>query len=244
MPRRGSLAGALRAAMMRIAIDGFGTPFSLRSEHGLLHGQLELRPAAAGLVVVARASETLDTPDALLASHFHRYGLSTLSVDLLSHREERYADVRHDVPRLTRRLLGFLDLLRERIDQGEIGVQAIGLHASHDASPAAVRAAALRDRAIAALVCRGGLIDLAGTLYLHTLASPLLILAEDDDATHTASNRRALREVSCARELRLIPAIGNDYTASPGLMRAAEDAAGWFVGHFASAATATPRASV
>ena len=81
-------------------------------------------------------------------------------------------------------------------------------------------------------------------LYLHALASPLLILAEDDDATHTASNRRALREVSCARELRLIPAIGNDYTASPGLMRAAEDAAGWFVGHFASAATATPRASV
>ena len=235
--------------MMRLAVTGLPTPFSLRSEHGLLHGQLDLRPAAVGLVVLAHASETLDTPDTLLARDFHRFGLSTLSVDLLSHREERYADVHHDVPRLTRRLLGFLDLLRERIDQGEIEAQAIGLHATHDASPAAVRAAALRDRAIAALVCRGGLIDLAGTLYLHALASPLLILAEDDDQTHTASNRRALREVSCPRELRLIPAIGNDYAASPGFMRAAEDAAGWFVGHFASAsragaATATPRASL
>ena len=230
--------------MMRGAINGFGTAFSLRSEHGFLHGQLDLRPAAVGLVVLAHASETLDTPEALLASHFHRVGLSTLSVELLSHREERYADVHHDVPRLTRRLLGFLDLLRERIDQGEIEAQAIGLHATHDASPAAVRAAALRDSVIAALVCRGGLIDLAGTLYLHTLASPLLILAEDDDEPCTVSNRRALREASCPRELRLIPAIGNDYATSPGFMRAAEDAAAWFVGHFASAATAMPRASV
>ena len=220
--------------MMSVAINGFGSLLSLRSKHGLLHGQLDVRPGTAGLVVLAHASQALAAPDALLAGYFHRYGLSTLSVDLLSHREERYADVHHDVPRLTHRLLEFIDLLKERIGDGEVEAQAIGLYATNGATPAAVRAAALRDGTIAALVCCGGLIDLAGMLYLHTLNAPLLMLAEDDDETHTASNRRALRELRCVRELRLIPAIGNDYAASPGLARAAEDAAGWFERHFAS----------
>lgn len=225
--------------MMRYAIDDFGTLLSLRSEHGPLYGQLDLRPGAAGLVVLAHASAALDAPDALLAGHLHRFGLSTLSVDLLTHREERYADVHHDVPRLTRRLHEFLDVLRERIGTGAIEAQAIGLYATRDATPAAVRAAALRDCAIAALVCRGGLIDLAGRLYLQTLNTPLLVLTEDDD-TQAASNRRALREVRCVHELRVIPAIGNDYGASPGLARAAEDTAGWFARHFAEASVSAP----
>lgn len=222
--------------MTRVAVNGFGTSLSLRSTHGLLYGQLDMRPGAAGLVVLAHASEALAAPDALLAGYFHRYGLSTLTVDLLSHREERYADVHHDVPRLTHRLLGFIDQLRERIGLGEIDAPAIGLYATNDTAPAALRAAALRDSTIAALVCRGGMIDLAGMLYLHTLNSPLLLLAEDDDETHTASNRRALREVRCIRELRLIPAIGHDYAASPGFARAADEAAGWFARHFAGIA--------
>ena len=225
--------------MMRDTVNGFGTLLSLRSEHGPLYGQLDLRPGAAGLVVLAHASAALDAPDALLAAYLHRFGLSTLAVDLLTHREERYADAHHDVPRLTRRLNAFLDGLRERIGTGAIEAQAIGLYATRDATPAAIRAAALRDCAIAALVCRGGLIDLAGRLYLHTLNTPLLVLAEDDE-THTASNRRALREVHCVRELRVIPAIGNDDGASPGLARAAEDAAGWFARHFAGVSVSAP----
>ena len=219
--------------MMHDTANGFATLLSLRSEHGPLYAQLDLRPGAAGLVVLAHASAALDAPDALLAGYLHRFGLSTLSVDLLTHREEGYADVHHDVPRLTRRLQQFLDMLRERIGTGAIEAQAIGLYATRAATPAAIRAAALRDCAIAALVCRGGLIDLAGRLYLNTLNTPLLVLAEDDD-THTASNHRALREVRCVRELRVIPAIGNDYGASPGLARAAEEAAGWFERHFAA----------
>lgn len=229
--------------MIRVAADGFGTPISLRSEHGLLHGRLDALPGAAGLVVLAHVSEAVDARDALLAGYLRRFALSTLSVDLLSHREERYADVCHNVPLLARRLLEFMALLRERIVRGEIETQPIGLYAANFASPVAVRIAALRDHDIAAVVCRGGLIDLAGALYLHTLHSPLLLLAEDDDTTHTDSNRRALREVRCTSELRLIPPIGIDYATSPGFERAADEAARWFVRHFASSIPANGAAT-
>lgn len=73
-----------------------------------------------------------------------------------------------------------------------------------------------RDHDIAAIVCRGGLIDLAGILYLRSLASPLLLLHEQSDVQHIASNRRALQEVRCPCGLRIIADIGFDFAVSPG----------------------------
>lgn len=225
--------------MIRIASDGFATSLSLRSEHGLLHGRLDVQPGAAGIVVLAHAAEALGARDAQLTECFHRFALSTLSVDLLSHREERYADVHHNVPLLARRLLEFLALIKERTARGEIDAQPIGLYAANYASPVAIRVAALRDHDIAAVVCRGGLIDLAGMLYVRTLTSPLLLLAEDDDEAHTASNRRALREMRGTRELREIPAIGIDHATPLGFEHAANEAAHWFARHFANRSLAS-----
>ena len=100
-----------------------------------------------------------------------------------------------------------------------------------------VRVASLRDHDIAAIVCRGGLIDLAGVLYLRSLASPLLLLVEETDELHAASNRRALAEVTCPKELRLIPVIGVDYAISRGFEQHVREATVWFKQYFAAAAT-------
>ena len=64
---------------------------------------------------------------------------------------------------------------------GELQTLPIGLYAANATSPVAVRVAAQRDHDIAAIVCRGGLIDLAGMLYLRSLESPLLMLVEETD---------------------------------------------------------------
>ena len=218
--------------MTRIATDGFATPVSLASEHGLLHGQLDFLPGAAGLVVLADAAEALDARENLLAGVFRRAGLSTLTVDLLSRREERYADVHNNVPLLAKRLLEFLGLLKHRTELGELESQPIGLYAANATSPVVVRVAALRDHDIAAIVCRGGLIDLAGMLYLHSLVSPLLLLVEEGDEQHYASGSRAMRELRCAHELKRVPEIGVDSASSAGLARVADEAARWFLTYF------------
>ena len=98
--------------MIDITPDGFGIPLSLPSEHGLLHGQLALRPNSRGLVVLLHTNRALDGRDDLLAGLFRHAGLSTLSVDLVAYQEEHFADVQSNVPLLSRRLLDFLGLIK------------------------------------------------------------------------------------------------------------------------------------
>ena len=202
------------------------------SEHGPLHGQLELLNKSCGLVVLAHAATTLDDREEIVAAVFREAGLSTLNVDLLSRQEERFVDARHNVPLLAKRLLDFLAPIKNRMLLGEIASQPLGLQAANATSPVAVRVAALRDHDIAAVACRDGLIDLAGVLYLRSLESPLLLLVEASDEQHLASSSRALQEVHCPHELALIPEIGIDFATSTGFQLAAAEAAQWFVKHF------------
>lgn len=222
--------------MIDITPDGFAIPVSIPSEHGLLHGQLALLPDAQGMVVLAHAAIALDARDELLAGRFRHAGLSTLSVDLLARQEERFADVHNNVPLLARRLLDFLGLIKTRMLLGELKAQPLGLCAANATTPVAVRVAAQRDHDIAAVVCRGGLVDLAGMLYLRSLESPLLLLHEEADAQHITSNRRALREVPCPSDLKLIPETGFDYATSAGFEACARETSQWFARYFADAA--------
>ncbi len=222
--------------MIDFTPDGIGIPVSLPSEHGALYGELALLPDSPGIVVLVHAAMALDQKDKLLAGQFRRAGLSTLNVDLLAHQEEHFPDVHNNVPLLARRLVDFLGLLKNRMQMGEMKEQPIGLFAAHATSPVAVRVAALRDHDIAAIVCRDGLIDLAGVLYLRVLESPLLLLAEESDTQHIASNRRALEEVTCRKDLRMIPEMGPDYAVSTGVSACLHEAVQWFMKHFHSSA--------
>lgn len=212
--------------------ESFGLPLSIASEHGPLHATLGLQPDSPGIVVLVHAGLAVDGRDGVLAGLFRQAGLSTLSIDLLAKQEEAYADVHNNVPLLSKRLLEFLNLIHHRVLLGEIPEQPLALCGAGVTSPVVVRVAAQRDHDIAAVVCRGGLIDLAGVLYLHALESPLLLLLEEGDEQHITSSRRTLREVRCSREIRIIPEIGIDFAASAGFEIAARESAQWFVRNF------------
>jgi hypothetical protein len=226
--------------MIDMTPDGFGIAVSIPSEHGLVHGELTLQPGAAGLVVLAHAAMALDARENILAGIFRRAGLSTLSINLLSQHEERFADAHNNIPLLAKRLLDFLGLLKNRMRLGELESQPLGLYAANATSPVAVRVAALRDHDIDAVVCRGGLIDLAGMLYLRSLESPLLLLVEETDEQRIISSRRALQHVSGLSELRLIPEVTNDFSSTGGFEVAAREAQRWFVTHLKLAPRPSP----
>ena len=219
--------------MIDLPPAGFGQSLFIPSEHGNLHGTLNLLPGAHGLVVLAHAGLALDGRDGVIAGFFRQAGLSTLSVDLVSTQEEHFPDVHNNIPLLCKRLLDFLGLLKHRTLLGEIPVQPLGLYATSTTSPVVIRAAALRDHDIAAIACRGGLIDLAGIIYLRSLESPLLMLVEETDTQEIANSQRALQQITGTRTLKLIPEIGIDFAASAGFEIAAEAARQWFVTHFA-----------
>ena len=222
--------------MLTFTPDGHAIPLRLPCAqgpaHAALHGQLALLPEAPGIVVLAYAAAALDTREQVLAGILRHAGLSTLCIDLVAHEEEHYPDVHNNVPLLARRLIDVLDLIKNRMLMGELRPLPIGVYAVHATSPVAVRVAAQRDHDISALVCRGGLIDLAGVLYLHTLEAPLLQLVEEHDAAHAASARRAQQELKCPNSLQTIPEIGFDIAGSPGFEAEARATTQWFLEHF------------
>ena len=209
--------------------------------HARLHGQLSLHPAAPGLVVLAYAAPALDAREHVLAGILRHAELSTLAIDLVSREEEHYPDLHNNVPLLARRLVDVLDLIKNRMLMGELPTQPFGLCAAHATSPVAVRVAALRDHDIAAVVCRGGLIDLAGLLYLRTLEAPLLQLVEENDAAQLAAARRAQKELQALSTVRTIPEIGFEIAGSAGFEAAARETTQWFCKHFARHASSTAK---
>ena len=218
--------------MIDFTPDSFGIPVVVPGERGPLNGNLGLLPGSPALAILPGLEPVPGRQDLLLAGILRHAGFSTLHAQLLAQEEERFRDIHHNVPLLARRLLEFLGQMQRRILIGELPEQAFILCATGALSPVALRVAAQRDHDIAALVCRGGLIDLAGALYLRTLASPLLLLHEQSDTAHIASNRRALREIRARRELRIIPDIGDDDSEGPGFEAAAKETLQWLTQRF------------
>lgn len=207
------------------------TPISIHTEHGSLHGLLVLPPEACALVVLAHAGATPDAHDKALASTLRQAGLATVVVDLLTHQEDRFADVHNNVPLLAKRLLDCLALIKRQMQNDELPALPIGLYGTDTTSPVVIRVAALRDHDIVAVVCRGGLIDLAGMLYLRSLESPLLVLAGEADGTLLASNRRALKEMACRTVLELIPETAGITAPTSAVDAVASRIAHWFGEH-------------
>ena len=159
---------------------------AIHTPHGNLHGRLDRPPAAQGLIVLARAHHA--PIDRLLADLLVEQGFAVLSMDLLTLQETQFADATLNVPRLAQRLIEILDLARS---DGDMEKLPLGIYASGDTTPAAIRAAAQRDAQVRALVCHGGLLDRAGVQALELLVAPLLMLFDSSDPLGPAAYRRA-----------------------------------------------------
>lgn len=195
----------------------------VRDTHSVLHGGLWMPATPVGIVIFVAASGS----DALAqhgdaADCFLRHGLGCLVIDLLDAEAARFADAAQHLPMLAERLLAVVTQLTRMIDSEAVPQVPIGLYATGEATPLAVRVAAIRDRAVAALCCRGGLVDVAGLQYLRELKAPLQLLVDAGDETAADNLRRARPHLHIPVSIELLPP--GDAAAS----RAAELAAGWF----------------
>jgi len=211
-----------------------------------LHGELLRPPAARALILRLAACEapatiadtaSNATSDALaghLDARLHASGCATLAIDLLESGECRFADADRHLPHLCERLLALLAWLQRQYDADALPPLPVGLLAAGTMAPAAVRAAAVRDRLVGALVCHGGLIDLAGLQYLHALRAPLLLLCDAEDRTSAANFDHARSHLAGIAEKRILPAGA----AAPDAL--ADATVDWFFRHLGPARSGRP----
>jgi len=190
-----------------------------------LDGKLAVPDDAPGIVVFAHGSgSSRHSPrNNYVAEVIRSRGLGTLLFDLLTEPEDRVRANRFDIPLLTDRLIGTVDWLRAReADSG----RNIGLFGSSTGAAAALRAAARRDD-IAAVVSRGGRVDMASEEFKE-VDSPTLLIVGGDDTQVLDLNREADAQLACETELHVVAGAGHLFSAEGELEEVADVATDWF----------------
>lgn len=191
---------------MQIEIDAGGVP---------LAGSLRMPAGARGLVVVAHGagSGRWSPRNVAVASRLARAGFGSLLLDLLT-AEEAEVDAatgafRTDVGLVAERLVAAIGWLDRRPDGGPSpSALPLGLYGASVGAAGALAAAAARPDRVAAVVCRGGRVDLAAR-WLHLVRAPTLLVVGARDAPVLAVNEAVLGRLPAPAELVLVPGAGH-----------------------------------
>lgn len=194
-----------------------------------LPGLLDVPEGAGGVVVFAHGSGScrLSPRNRQVAGELQEAGFATLLFDLLT--EEEAADRRNvfDVPLLADRLGGAARWAGAR---PELGGLPFGLFGASTGAAAALVAASRGDAA--AVVSRGGRVDMAEPILPRVTCPSLFIVGERDHQV-LELNRAALRRLGGEGVLEVVEGAGHLFEEPGALEEVARLARDWFARHLA-----------
>jgi putative phosphoribosyl transferase len=202
----------------------------VRVQSAGLEGELNVPPAATGVVIFAHGSgSSRHSPrNRYVSDLLNQSGLATLLIDLLNADEQAVdmetAQLRFDIPFLADRLVAITQWLRQQPQVAGLKIGYFG--ASTGAGAALVAAAELREL-IHAVVSRGGRLDLAGNA-LERVEAPTLAIVGGNDRLVLELNRQALARMHCPKHLEIIPGAGHLFEETGALIQVATLARAWF----------------
>lgn len=191
-----------------------------------LEGELVIPEGATGIVVFAHGSgSSRHSPrNNFVADVVRSGGMATLLFDLLTEEEDEHRENRFDIPLLTDRLRAVTDWVR---NQERIRGLNVGYFGASTGAAAALRAAATVETDIAAVVSRGGRVDLAAEALPQIDTPTLLIVGGDDDAV-LDRNRDAYDELNSTKDIEIIEGAGHLFEGPGELEEVADAATDWF----------------
>ncbi|MDP3012851.1 MAG: alpha/beta hydrolase, partial [Candidatus Subteraquimicrobiales bacterium] len=168
-----------------------------------LEGILGLPEGTKGVVLFAHGSGSsrLSPRNNFVARILRTSGVGALLFDLLTEEEDLDYSRRFDINLLTERLILATKWLKSEPQGKDL---KIGYFGASTGAAAALQAAAKIDVPIFAIVSRGGRPDLA-IPYLSKVKSPTLLIVGGYDESVIELNQRAYDELSCEKELVVVP---------------------------------------
>lgn len=170
-------------------------------------GDLTIPIDARGIVIFAHGSGSsrLSSRNRFVAGVLQQAGLATLLLDLLTAEEEqvdlRTRHLRFDIELLTGRLVQATKWLAGDSSAGGLPV---GYFGASTGAAAALRTAAELPESTRAVVSRGGRPDLAGAA-LPKVKAPTLLIVGGNDGPVIELNEQALAELTCEKQLEIVP---------------------------------------
>jgi putative phosphoribosyl transferase len=194
-----------------------------------LNGIINLPSDAKGIVLFAHGSGSsrFSSRNQYVARELQRAGLATLLFDLLDEEEATDRSKVFDINMLAERLKTAAAWVKQAEDLSSL---RLGYFGASTGAAAAIVAAADQASNVKAVVSRGGRPDLAGTTLSQVKAPTLLIVGGDDEPV-IELNRRALAQLRCEKQLKIIPGASHLFSEPGALEKVAFLASQWFQLH-------------
>ncbi len=209
-------------------------PVELPAGDSAIAGDLGVPGGARGVVLFAHGSGSsrFSRRNRAVAASLRERGLATLLIDLLTHDEEevdlRTRHLRFDIAFLATRLWEATEWLRSNVRTRDMRV---GYFGASTGGGAALRAAAEHPDAVAAVVSRGGRVDLAGEAALDRVRAPTLLIVGGLDTVVLDLNRQALQRIPAEKRLEIVPGASHLFEEPGKLEEVARLAGDWFTRH-------------
>jgi len=199
---------------------------NIKTDSVTLTGELNLPMNARGVVLFAHGSgSSRHSPrNKFVAQVLQKDGFATLLIDLLTEEEDIVYQTRFDIDLLAGRLLKITEWLSEENQTKDL---PIGYFGASTGAAAALKAAAISRKPIAAVVSRGGRPDLAEPLLEEVKAPTLLIVGGYDDIV-IGLNKLAYSKLRSTKELEIVPGATHLFEEPGTLNEAARLADEWF----------------
>ena len=169
-------------------------------------------------------SSRFSTRNQYVAQALQKRGYTTLLFDLLTEKEDNDRNYRFDIPLLTTRLKQVTEWVINNQDTQDMN---IGYFGASTGAASALRAAALLDDKIKAVVSRGGRPDLATNL-LHLVQAPTLLIVGSLDEYVIELNQEAINRMQCTAALKIIDGASHLFSEPGKLEKVAQMALQWF----------------
>lgn len=195
-----------------------------------IKASLNIFEAAKGIVLFAHGSGSgrFSRRNRYVAGVLEQAGIASLLIDLLTEEEERVdlvtRELRFDIDLLATRVVGATKWL---LADSALSKLKIGYFGASTGASAALVAAAELGEDIAAIVSRGGRPDLAGEA-LANVKAPTLLIVGGNDFVVIDLNKRAMEQMTCQKELVIVPAAGHLFEEPGALAHVAQHATQWF----------------
>jgi putative phosphoribosyl transferase len=203
---------------------------SIFAAHGALPAELSVPRAAVGVVVFVHGSgsDRHSPRNRWVAGRLEQAGYATLRFDLSP---VGAGGVDTDLTVLVARLLGAIALVRMHPATVDLPIAVFG---SSTGAAVALLAAARPDSHIAAVVSRGGRVDLAEAV-LPALAVPVLLIVGERDEPVTRWNREAAMHIRSRHDVVVVRGAGHLFEEQGALDRVADSTITWLGRHLTPA---------
>lgn len=198
-----------------------------------LEGDLQLVRRSAGVILFAHGSGSsrFSPRNQFVAKVLREQGLSTLLFDLLTREEEildaRTGQLRFDIALLASRLIFATTWAKKNEETATLD---IGYFGASTGAAAALIAATNDPGAVKAIVSRGGRPDLAREA-LPSVKAPTLLIVGGFDLPVIDMNRTAFEQLTCRKEMVIVPGASHLFEEPGALEKVAGLAADFFRRH-------------